>query len=114
MPCSLRKVATTTCTPYYESNPHFHYCHFYHLYHDASQAKHLQFVTGVRGSSYWMANVTWDFAICAANVVAICILTAMFQIEEFEGDNLLSLFLLMVGYVLFVSMYSVLWYCCQT
>jgi ATP-binding cassette subfamily A (ABC1) protein 3 len=62
----------------------------------SSKSKHLQFVSGVRVSSYWMANFVWDITIILVNIVIICVMVAAFQIGEFTGANFLAFFLLLV------------------
>jgi ATP-binding cassette subfamily A (ABC1) protein 3 len=62
----------------------------------ASKAKHLQFVSGVRNSIYWMANLIWDCGICVVNIAVICIIVGGFRVEEFSDQNFLALFTLLV------------------
>ena len=61
------------------------------------QAKHLQFVSGVRNSIYWMANLIWDCGICVVNIAVICIIVGGFRVEEFSDQNFLALFTLLVS-----------------
>ena len=61
-----------------------------------SQSKHLQFVSGVHSSSYWLATFAWDMVNCLIPIVAIFILFAAFNITGFQGVNLVAILLLLV------------------
>ena len=61
------------------------------------QAKHLQFVSGVRATSYWTATFAWDLINCLLPVTISVIFFAAFQIDAYTGDGLAAVFLLLVG-----------------
>jgi hypothetical protein len=46
-----------------------------------TNAKHLQFVSGVRGWMYWMTAFLWDLIVYIAPVILICIVFIAFQEE---------------------------------
>lgn len=61
-----------------------------------SQAKHLQFVSGVDVSSYWLATFAWDILNSLIPVIFSIILFAAFQVEGYTGAGLAGVFLLLV------------------
>ncbi len=61
------------------------------------QAKHLQFVSGVFPSSYWLATFAWDLLNAFVPVLASVILFAVFQVEAFTGEGLAAIFVLLVS-----------------
>ncbi len=60
------------------------------------QAKHLQFVSGVHSTSYWMATFAWDLINALVPVIISFILFAVFQIDAYTGDGLAAILLLLV------------------
>ena len=62
------------------------------------QAKHLQFVSGVQASSYWLATFAWDLLNSLIPAVLTVILFAAFQIEGYKGENIGAIFLLVVSF----------------
>ena len=61
------------------------------------QAKHLQFVSGVHSSSYWLASFVWDFLNALIPVVISIIIFAAFQVEAYSSAKVLgAIFLLLV------------------
>jgi ATP-binding cassette subfamily A (ABC1) protein 3 len=63
----------------------------------AIKAKHLQFVSGVSTFSFWMANLVWDMLTSLVIVGLSVALFAAFQIQQFLGENICAVFLLMVA-----------------
>ena len=61
------------------------------------QAKHLQFVSGVHATTYWMATFAWDLLNCIPPVAIAIIFFAAFQIEQYMGINLVAVLLLLVS-----------------
>ncbi len=66
------------------------------------QAKHLQFVSGVFPSSYWLATFAWDLLNALVPVIVSVILFAAFQVDAFTGEGLAAIFVLLVSLVLCV------------
>ena len=60
------------------------------------QAKHLQFVSGVHATSYWLATFAWDLLNAFIPVVLTVVIFAAFQINGYKGQNIGALFLLLV------------------
>lgn len=65
------------------------------------QAKHLQFVSGVQASSYWLATFAWDLVNAFIPAILTVILFAAFQIDGYKGENIGAIFLLVVCYLYF-------------
>lgn len=65
------------------------------------QAKHLQFVSGVNGVSYWMANFAWDLINAFAIVIIAFFFIAVFQTDGYQGQGLGAVFVLMVSRISF-------------
>ncbi|XP_019857855.1 PREDICTED: ATP-binding cassette sub-family A member 3-like [Amphimedon queenslandica] len=57
-----------------------------------SKAKHLQFVSGVNASSYWLGTYVWDLINAYIPAIIIIILFAAFNVEGFEKENLAAVF----------------------
>jgi hypothetical protein len=63
-----------------------------------SGSKHLQFVSGVHSSTYWLANYLFDNFIILIVIALSTIVVAVFQISSFStGENLAAVVLLMVS-----------------
>ena len=61
-------------------------------------AKHLQFVSGVHSSTYWLANYLFDNLIILIVIALSTAVIAVFQISSFSaGEPLAAVFLLMVS-----------------
>ena len=61
-------------------------------------AKHLQFVSGVHSSTYWLANYLFDNLIILIVIALSTIVVAVFQISSFSaGEPLGAVVLLMVS-----------------
>ena len=58
--------------------------------------KHLQHVSGVRPSAYWLSTLTIDALHCAIVITIVVILFAAFQLEEFSGEGLGAVTVVMV------------------
>ena len=65
-----------------------------------NQAKHLQFVSGVDVTSYWLATFFWDLLNALVPVFLSFILFAAFQVDGYTGDALGGIFLLLVSTIL--------------
>ena len=61
------------------------------------QVKHLQFVSGVRVSSFWISSFVWDLLNAMVPVMLSVILFAAFQVDGYTGDGLAGVFLLLVS-----------------
>ena len=68
--------------------------------HSMAQAKHLQFVSGVDVTSFWISTYAWDLLNALVPVVLSVILFAAFQVEGYTGDGLAGVFLLLVKHIL--------------
>ena len=60
------------------------------------QVKHLQFVSGVSASSYWLSTFIFDLLNALIPIILTFVLFAVFQIEGYTGENLAALLLLLV------------------
>ena len=71
--------------------------HTHHTYsHIIIQAKHLQFLSGAEVSSFWLANLTWDFLLLLLPLALSVAIVAAFQAEAFSGIALLAVACLLV------------------
>ena len=62
-----------------------------------TSAKHLQFVSGVHTTTYWLANFLWDSLLSLAAIALSVAIIAAFQINAFSsGENLASIAVLLV------------------
>ena len=61
-----------------------------------TQAKHLQFVSGVDVTSYWLATFAWDLINALVPVALSFFLFAAFQVDGYTGDALGGILLLLV------------------
>ena len=59
------------------------------------QAKHIQFVSGVKSLCYWGATLCWDFINYLVPALLMFIVIAAFGIDELESD-LGAVFLVLV------------------
>ena len=60
------------------------------------QAKHLQVVSGVKVTSYWLATFAWDMVNSLPPIILIVIAFAAFNEDGLRGENLAAIFLLLV------------------
>ena len=59
--------------------------------------KHLQFLSGIHPSSYWLASYAWDILNTLIPIVITIIIFAAFQSDAFKSSLTLGLiFVLMV------------------
>ncbi|CAM4887474.1 unnamed protein product [Rotaria socialis] len=66
---------------------------------NVTTSKHLQFVSGVKGITYWAANFVWDLANYCVSIGFCIIIFLGFGIEAYvHQTNLLCLFLLLFLY----------------
>lgn len=70
-----------------------------------TQAKHLQFVSGVDAVSYWLGTFTWDFINYLIPSITVLILIAAFQLDEYK-DDLGTVFLMLVSHLKMFSEYA--------
>ena len=63
------------------------------------QAKHLQFVSGVDVTNYWLATFSWDLINSLVPVSLSVVLFAAFQIDGYSGQGLAAVFCLLVSYI---------------
>ena len=59
--------------------------------------KHLEFVSGVYVTTYWISNAVWDFLNA---LIPVLISTAVFYalpLNAYSGDGLIAVFLLLVS-----------------
>lgn len=62
-----------------------------------TSSKHLQFVSGVHSTTFWLANFLWDALVILAAVAITIVIIAAFQISAFSaGENLASIVVLLV------------------
>ena len=61
-----------------------------------SQAKHIQFVSGVHITSFWLSAYLWDMINAMVPIIIAVILFAAFPIDSYR-ENLGSVFLLFVS-----------------
>ena len=60
------------------------------------QAKHLQFVSGVYVTSYWLATFAWDMLNAMVPVILTFILFAAFQVDGYKDEGLGAILLILV------------------
>ncbi|GAA6072669.1 phospholipid-transporting ATPase ABCA1 [Tachysurus ichikawai] len=64
-----------------------------------SKAKHLQFVSGVNPTAYWVANFTWDMCNYVVPCLIVIVIFLCFQQKAYVSpQNLPALVLLLVLY----------------
>ena len=61
------------------------------------QSKHIQFVSGVHISVYWVANYVWDMINYLIPLVFLMIVYAAFDIDAFKGSNFGAVVVLLVS-----------------
>lgn len=60
------------------------------------QAKHLEFVSGVNATSYWLSTALWDVLNALVPVLVSTAIFYAFQLDAYSGKGLLAVFLLLV------------------
>ena len=71
----------------------------------AVQAKHIQYVSGVRTSTYWLSTFAWDLLNTLGPILASIIIFAAFQIDAYSTvDALGAIFLLLVSEWLYTTL----------
>ena len=61
------------------------------------QVKHLQFLSGIHPSSYWLASYAWDILNTLIPIVLTIIIFAAFQVDAFSSSQVLgAIFILLV------------------
>ena len=61
------------------------------------QAKHLQFVSGVHTTSFWLANFLWDALIILTVITLSIVIVVAFQVDAYSaGEGLGAVVLLLV------------------
>ena len=73
----------------------------------SSKAKHIQRVSGVHLSSFWLSAFLWDMINYIVPCVLILILFASFQVPAYQNENLpvVALLLLLYGWSIIPLMY---------
>ena len=73
----------------------------------SSKAKHIQRVSGVHLSSFWLSAFLWDIINYIVPCVIILILFAAFQVPAYQNENLpvVALLLLLYGWSIIPLMY---------
>ncbi len=62
------------------------------------QAKHLQFVSGVHSSSYWLATFAWDLLNALVPIIISIVIFAAFRVDAFSSlEALVTIFVLLVS-----------------
>ncbi|XP_070562934.1 phospholipid-transporting ATPase ABCA3-like [Ptychodera flava] len=65
----------------------------------STKAKHIQFVSGVHSSNFWLSTLSWDLINYLLPVIVICLLFAIADIKAYaEGGRLGYIFLLLFLY----------------
>lgn len=54
---------------------------------NTTKSKHLQFISGVRSSNFWLSSYSWDLLNYALPCIIACILFALFNVEAFTNDG---------------------------
>ena len=91
-----------TCFNNFTSALHLPEC----IYTLCLQAKHLQVVSGVSPSSYWLATFAWDLLNCLPVTVLIVVVFLAFNDEGYREDRIGAVFLLVVRDVAVAVHYS--------
>ena len=61
------------------------------------QVKHLQFLSGIHPSSYWLASYAWDLLNTLLPIVITVIIFAAFRVDAFRSSSVLgAIFILLV------------------
>ena len=61
------------------------------------QAKHLQYVSGVSVSSYWLSAYAWDLINSSIPIILTVIIFAIFNVEAYSGTGLAAVFIILVS-----------------
>lgn len=62
-----------------------------------SQIKHLQFLSGLHSSSYWLASFAWDLLNTLIPIILTVIIFAAFQVDAFSSSEALgAIFIVLV------------------
>lgn len=61
------------------------------------QIKHLQFLSGLHSSSYWLASYAWDLLNTLIPIILTVIIFAAFQVDAFSSSEALgAIFIVLV------------------
>ncbi|CAF4160013.1 unnamed protein product, partial [Rotaria sp. Silwood2] len=77
---------------------------------NSTTSKHLQFVSGVKGITYWSANFLWDLINYSVSIACCIIIFVAFNVQSFVSQmSFLCFFLLLFlyGFALIPLMYSI-------
>ena len=95
--CTMRTTCTCTCTVHVLCTAQsLSTCITLSFSPHHPQVKHLQFVSGVSASSYWLSTFIFDLLNALIPIILTFVLFAVFQIEGYTGENLAALLLLLV------------------
>lgn len=75
---------------------------------NTTKSKHLQFISGVRSSNFWLSSYSWDLLNYTLPCVIACIIFAIFNVEAFTNDGrffLTFLLLFLHGWAVIPLMY---------
>ena len=62
-----------------------------------TQIKHMQFLSGLHSSSYWLASYAWDLLNTLIPIVLTVIIFAAFQVDAFSSREALgAIFIVLV------------------
>eukprot|EP01135_Chromosphaera_perkinsii_P011449 Nk52_evm25s2402 gene=Nk52_evmTU25s2402 len=68
------------------------------IHERVSNAKHMQFMTGVSSTSYWMGTFVWDFFFYVVAVIVIGLCLYAFNLSVYTGDYFAPIMLLSLLY----------------
>lgn len=60
-----------------------------------SLAKHVQFVSGINSTTYWLANLAWDYINITISNVCVVSVFAAFSLSAYTGDSLYTVIMLL-------------------
>ncbi len=69
----------------------------------SSQAKHIQFVSGVGATSYWIGTFLFDVVNALVPSILILITFAAFNVKGLRDENLAVVFILFVSFKILIS-----------
>lgn len=71
----------------------------FHIEERTTKVKHLQFVSGVKPTTYWIAGFLWDMSMFIVSAIVCIFIFVAFDAEDYIcADNFPSLVILMFLY----------------
>ena len=61
----------------------------------ASLARHVQFVSGVNTTTYWLSHYAWDFINISVSNACVIAVFALYGLDAFTGENLVVIIMLL-------------------